>query len=170
MLKPFRARMLALAIYLATTAVSAPVQACGVLVRITYGEDFPDWFLVEFLNGADFELVGLDIDLQGSAGNARIDTPYSRSAETNENGVMLADTQGFSMGSRRMAFKFQNFSVSKSYSLSVDLDGFGDQLDNAELFGASAVAHLKRPDGELLSLEGNFDKDAVVELGNRACA
>lgn len=155
---------------LAQLALCMPAQACGVLVRITYGEDYPDWFLVEFINGADFELVGLDIDLNGSVGSALIDTPYSQRSEQNANNVVLADTLGFERGSRRMGFKFQNFLASKSYSLSVDLDGVADQLENAELFGATAVAHLKRPDGEPLTLQGKFDKDAVVELGNRTCA
>lgn len=151
-------------------AASAGAEACGVLVRITFTEDLPDSFLIEFLEGEGFDLSGLDLDLTPSAGRAHIDTPYSKAHRTGANGIVLAETLGFTPGSRRMAFKFNNFPVGKTYSLVVDLDGYADQLYSGELYGARAVVHFVGHQGVSLTVQGEFGTDGVAELGNRACA
>lgn len=158
------------AIFLMAPLLCTGADACGLLLRITYAEDYPDWFHVEFLEGAGFELTGLQLDLTGAAGEPFIDIAYPNSRHSGKDGIVVTDAAGFDTGSRAMAFKFAHFAVGKTYRLLVDLDGRADQLDNGELHGAGVVARFLNVDGTLQKLEGQFDSDGVAELGSHACA
>lgn len=144
--------------------------ACGLFVRITFAEDYPDWFLIEFLEGEGFALVDLELDLTPSVGTAHIDTPYTDTGGAGGDRAVLVEAFGLTGGSQRMVLKFGNFRAGRSFSLLVDLDGFADQLDPGELHGTEATVRFIRPDGGILKLAGRFDSTGVVELGERACA
>ncbi len=157
------------AAFLLAPLLCTGAQACGLLVRVTYAEDFPDWFYVEFLEGDGYHLSGLTLDLGPAVGRPFIDTAYPNSRHSGHDGIVVTESSGFDTGSRVMAFKFAHFVSGKTYRLMVDLDGRLDQLENGELYGAAVVARFFRPDGTSEKLEGRFDSDGVAELGSRAC-
>lgn len=161
---------LLLAVGCVTAMLGSQAQACGLLLRVTYAEDYPDWFFIEFLEGDGYALTGLGIDLGPAVGRPFIDTAYPNSRHSGRDGVVLAETRGLDTGSSAMALKFEQFSAGKSYRLLVDLDGRADQLEHGELFGGNVAARFSRDDGSELKLEARFDGDGVAELGNRACA
>ena len=149
--------------------VAGPAEACGLLVRITYEEDFPDRFHVEFVEGADYELTGLELDLRPAVGSPFIDMAYPESRYSRRDGITLTETEGLRGGSRKMGFKFSGFSTGKQLTLLVDLDGRRDRLQRGELFDTRAAARFLHPDGTVVHLNGAFNSRDVAELGNRAC-
>lgn len=145
-------------------------EACGLLLRITYAEDYPDWFHIEFLEGDGYTLQALQLNLGTAVGRPLIDTAYPQSRHSEWDGVVITGNTGFVTGSRDMGLGFAQFTSGKKFTLLVDLDGRFDQLRHGELFGAEAKAKFVRSDGTSLQLNGRFDADGVAELGNRACA
>lgn len=155
-----------------TTAVClcSAAEACGLLIRITYTEDTPDWFHVEFLEGDGYELTRIELDLRPALGKPFIDTAYPNSRHSGKEGITLTESSGLAEGSSAMEFAFAHFTHGKKYTLLIDLDGRHDMLHRNELHGAKARVTFVDNKGSAIKLEGTFDSDAVAELGNRACA
>ena len=158
-------------------AFGAAVQACDSKVRITFFEDSPDFFLVEFKDKARFQIASLSIDLTTSVGRAFVDTAYGREPPRGPNDVILDKGLGFVDGSRKWTLTFKRFLPGQKFRLLVDLDdaamfgaGDPDHLTDGELLGASAQARLIGADGKAETITGRFNRAGVATLGQEACA
>lgn len=158
-------------------AMATGATACEGKVRISFFEDSPDHFLVEFKDRARVQITSLHIDLRSSVGRAFIDTAYGSETPSDANGVVLAGSIGFVDGSREWTLTFKRFLPGQKFTLLVDLDdaavfdaGDPDHLTDGELEGARAEARLVAPDGKVQTISGLFDKQGVATLGRDACA
>ncbi len=159
---------------LGTTVFALPAKACGIVVQVTFEEDTPDNFLIEYVDGDVHQLTALRLDLSRSIGRAYIDTPYPRARPADKGEVNMIAASGFAEGSRLMTFGFENFGPKKTYTLLVDLDDSGgwdgDHLTDGEIQGTAVSARLTGPDNSTFTINGTFDAKGVAVLGNRACA
>ena len=158
------------------TALAGPAYSCGPQLRVTYVEDSPDFFRVEFVAGKGLELKTLTLDLAPSAGRAYVDTAYDSRSTATQNGVALDPTTRVGDGDRRFVLKFRNFRVGGSFNYFVDLDDQSspndhdmDHLTGGEMSGATAVARLVRRDGEPEEVAGRFDASGAALLTPKAC-
>ena len=151
-------------------------SACGPQVRITYAESSPDYFRVEFINGPNFELREVRLDLSGSVGRAHIDTAYGAAPSANADGVQLVKVEDVVERGRTATLTFKNFFAGRDFRYLVDLDdespaggGDFDHLTASEISGATAVARLVHSDGRIDVISGQFNKDSVAVLAPKAC-
>lgn len=157
-------------------ATSAVAHACESKIRITFSEDSPDAFLVEFKDKVKSQITSLRIDLRASVGRAFVDTAYVQEQPSGPNGVVLDQGLGFVDGSRDWTLTFKRFLPGQTFELLVDLDdaavfgsGDPDHLTDGELQGAKAQARLIGPDGKSQMISGVFDRNGVATLGQDAC-
>ena len=168
--------LLAFAMPFLATVLATPASSCGPQVRVIYVEDSPDFFRVEFVEGSNFELTTLTLDLVNSAGRAYVDTAYDSRSSARQNGVELDQATRVADGDQRLVLRFRNFRVGASYNYFVDLDdqsspadGDMDHLTGGEMSGATAVARLVRRDGEPEEVAGRFDATGTALLSPKAC-
>ena len=166
-----------LSVFVAASVITTPAAACGAVIRVTYYESSPDFFRIEFLQGKGFALDRLSIDMRPSRGSVVIDTPYGNSGPANGPGISVVAATGWVSGSQNFSVRFRNFQALETFSLQVDLDDRAvggdhdqDHLNGSEIQGALAQAELIGPNGEKLTVAGDFDDKGKARLGNRACA
>ena len=170
------ALFLAIGLPLLATVLATPASSCGPQVRVTYVEDSPDFFRVEFINGKGFELKSVTLDLTSSAGRAYVDTAYGSRPAEKQNGVELDPATRVADGDQRLVLQFKNFRVGGRFNYLVDLDDQSspndhdmDHLTGGEMNGATAVARLVRSDGEPEEVAGSFDAAGTALLAPKAC-
>ncbi len=163
-------------LFVSLSATFAGAHACDSKIRITYSEDSPDAFLVEFKDKERSQIASLRIDLRASVGRAFIDTAYVQDQPSGSKGVILGQGVGFVDGSRDWTLTFKRFLPGQTFRLLVDLDdaavfgsGDPDHLTDGELQDAKAQARLIGPAGKSQMISGVFDRNGVATLGQDAC-
>ena len=157
-------------------AIPASADACGKQLRVTFTEDTPDNFKIEFLDGAGLQLTSVHFDLRPSAGGAYVDTVFGNAAPSASQSVVLRSIEGFADGGQTGTVKFKTFPPKQSFTLEIDLDDSSpvhdydpSHLTNGELLGAKVEAVLVEANGKTHKLTGKFNARGIAELGNRAC-
>ena len=162
--------------------IALPASACGPKVRITFAEDSPDWFRIEFLEGPKLSLERLAIRLATSRAGAFFegDGPeMSRHAARNNaksNGIRFKALRYETGIDHDAILDFEGFVAGGQYVFHSDLDDLnragnrdGDHIYDGELAGATATATLRAANGKQLEINGTFDDKGKVLLGERAC-
>ena len=151
-------------------------QACGPQVLVTYVEDSPDAFRIEFVNGPQFELQQLRLDLSSSQGRAHIDTPYGAAPSREPDSVELVRVDDIAERGQFATLTFRRFFAGRTFRYLIDLDdespagdGDFDHLTAGELAGAQASAQLRHADGRIEKISGRFSRENVARLAPRAC-
>jgi hypothetical protein len=167
--------LLAGLLLMAVAAGRAPAYACGPQVRVTFTEETPDYFVIEFLYGPGRLLEALTLELAETASRAHVDTAYGASDQQKASGVDLAGVDGFGTGSDRGTLRFRSFPPGARFAYLVDLDAakpaFGDpnHLAKAEMRGGRASAVIVTAEGRKETITGIFDEEGVALLGPKAC-
>jgi hypothetical protein len=166
----------AIASFLLPAVASQSSAACESLVRVTFVEDSPDYFLVELLPSAPGPMKSLIIDLNTSAGGAYVDSAHG--PERVGKAEMTVETmEGLVSGSQSWRFAFSDYEPGSAMRILVDLDDTGglqgdfdqDHLTSAEIAGATSEALIQGEDGHEVTVSGQFDYQGVAQLGGQAC-
>lgn len=165
--------LLALAMLLLATGTAT---ACGPQVRLTFVEESPDFFRIEFLHGPKLELKTLRIDLTGSIGKAHVDTAYGGAPSPPGSNIELERADDLVEGGQRATLTFARFFQGQTFNYLVDLDDMSavdgadfDHLTGDEMAGGTASARLIGAGGRSETIAGVFDKDGIALLGPKAC-
>ncbi|MEM7424997.1 MAG: hypothetical protein AAF441_02810 [Pseudomonadota bacterium] len=172
-----RSLVIALVGLVVLLAGKSMVQACGTVVKVTYIEDSPDVFVIEYPDGQDDLLLSVKIDLATSAAGAYVDTLYGPAKSNLGEAVEVGEIRGFAEGDQSGTILFKKFAAGHRLNMLVDLDDRGlsgepdpDHLTGKEMEGGLVTARFRAPDGEAEEMSGAFDAEGVARLGSRACA